>query len=60
MMIAQWVSSSRARLSLEANLLLQAVLNFLPAWERQKNFTRLCSCIIWILLKHREGTAKKK
>jgi hypothetical protein len=37
MMIAQWVSSSRARLSLEANylLLLQAVLTFLPEGEKK-------------------------
>jgi hypothetical protein len=37
-MIAQWVSSSRARLSLEANylLLLQAVLTSLPAVEKEK------------------------
>jgi len=42
MMIAQWVSNSRARLSLEANylLLLQAVLTFLPAGE--KNTSCIC------------------
>jgi len=55
MMIAQWVSSSRARLSLEANylLLLQAVLTSLPAVEKKKkkkNFMRLFSCTIWTLL----------
>jgi len=38
MMIAQWVSSSKARLFLEANylLLLQAVLTFLPAVKKKK------------------------
>lgn len=44
MMIAQWVSSSRARLSLEANylLLLQAVLTSLPAVKKKKN---VCVCL---------------
>jgi len=38
MMIAQWVSSSRARLFLEANylLLLLAVLTFLPAVKKKR------------------------
>jgi len=43
-MIAQWVSSSRERLSLEANyfLLLQAVLTFLAAGEKKS----LCFCLV--------------
>ena len=43
MMIAQWVSSSRARLSLEANylLLLHAVLTFMPTGEKKT----LCFCL---------------
>jgi hypothetical protein len=67
MMIARWVSNSRALLSLEANylLLLQAVLTSLPEREREREGERerervlmcLFTCTIWILCKHREGTA---
>jgi hypothetical protein len=55
MMIAQWVSGSKARLSVEANylLLLQAVLTFLSAAEGEIYASVLLHHLVH---KHREGS----